>query len=225
MNDFYMRSFTWRVSKEYKRRNKIKASQYIVMTAAVIFAVFSLGLLYQIHMEQNYKIYDETLRFHVRAASDEKQEQELKLQVRDAVLGFLKETADSAQTAKNLEQQLKDKKEEICEIVAQTLKQLGFQEAVKVSVTKERFPFRRYGTVIFPAGEYHALRVDIGEAKGHNWWCAIYPELCYTSEEQFTLSGKGKEDMENALPKKEKETLAGKNIKIRFKLLEWIKKL
>ena len=63
---------------------------------------------------------------------------------------------------------------------------------VRVYFTKERFPIRHYGTAIFPAGEYQALRVDIGKAAGHNWWCAFYPNLCYTPEKNFTLSESGK---------------------------------
>lgn len=184
--------------------------------------ICNVGLLYQVHMEQEYHIYDTTLRFHVRAVSDESEEQNIKLKVRDGVLRFLKEEADGASSAQELQEWLETRKGAVRAAALETLEKLGYQREVKISVAKERFPIRHYGTVIFPAGEYQALRVDIGEAKGHNWWCAIYPELCYNTEEEFGLSGKGKEDLERDLSKKEQETLASSEIKLRFKLLEWI---
>ena len=90
-----------------------------------------------------------------------------------------------------------------------------------MSIVRERFPLRRYGNVWFPAGVYQALRVDIGGAAGHNWWCAIYPELCYNAEDSPALSGKGEQDMERDLPEEEREVLTGKKKKLHFRFLEW----
>ena len=193
-----------------------------IMIPVVLIFICSIGLMYQIYMEKNFRLYDETLRFHVRAVSDEPEEQALKRKVRNSVLAFLKEETDAAVSASQLEKSLKQETEQIKEAALKTIEKLGYEKEVKVTVTKERFPIRRYGTVIFPAGEYHALRVDIGAAEGHNWWCAIYPELCYNTEEEFELSGKGKKDLESALSEEEQKDLAGKRIKLRFKLLEWI---
>ena len=125
----------------------------------LICLLFSYSLLYQVYLEQTGPIYDNTLRFHVRA--------------------------DSAQ---ELKQNLAEKTEEIAQVAANA----SDGKPVRVYFTKERFPIRHYGTAIFPAGEYQALRVDIGKAAGHNWWCAFYPNLCYTPEKNFTLSESGK---------------------------------
>lgn len=185
---------------------------------------FSLGLLYQIYMEENFQIYNRTLRFHVRAASDLREEQQLKLQVRDAVLDFLQETVGRAEDSQNLEKDLSGKLTEIQKIAENTLQCAGSSRKVCVSLKNERFPIRRYGPVVFPAGEYSALRVDIGNACGHNWWCAIYPELCYQGENTMELSDKGEKDLNKNLSEKEKNTIAGKKVKMRFKILEWISK-
>ena len=188
----------------------------------LLLLFLSLGMIYQLYMEETFQIYDQTLRFHVRAASDEKEEQQLKLKVRDAVLASLQETIDTAENVQNLESALGERLDVIKETAETTLGQSGSEKMVTVVMTTERFPIRRYGSVVFPAGEYRALRVDIGEARGHNWWCAIYPELCYTGEKSMELSGKGKKDLDESLSEKEETVLAGKKIKFRFNILEWL---
>lgn len=164
----------------------MKTFNKITTIVILLFLLCSYGILYQVYMEETLHIYDNTLRFHVRADSDEKTEQERKLVVRDAVLNYVKEDVDKANSAQELKQCLAKKTEEIAEIAAGAAN----GKPVHVYFTKERFPIRRYGAAVFPAGEYQALRVDIGHAKGHNWWCAFYPKLCYTPEKGFTLSKK-----------------------------------
>ena len=187
----------------------------------ILLLIFlSLGLIYQFYMEETFQIYDQTLRFHVRAASDEKEEQQLKLTVRDAVLDSLRETVAAAENVQNLESTLEERLSDIKATAETTLQQYGSDKKVSVELTTERFPIRKYGAVVFPAGEYQALRVDIGKAQGHNWWCAIYPSLCYSGEKTLELSDKGKKDLDKSLSQKEKDTLAGEKIKFRFKILE-----
>ena len=156
--------------------------------ALCIFLMFSCGVLYQVCLEQTSPIYDNTLRFHVRADSDEEEAQERKRIVRDAVLRYVKEDVDRAGSAQEVKQDLAEKIEEIARVAANA----SDGKPVCVYFTRERFPIRHYGSAIFPAGEYEALRVDIGRAAGHNWWCAFYPNLCYTPEGKFTLSKTGK---------------------------------
>ena len=154
----------------------------------LICILLSYGILYQVRLEQTSPIYANTLRFHVRADSNEKEAQQRKLIVRDAVLRYVKEDIDKADSAQEVKQNLAAKTEEIAQVAANA----SDGKPVRVYFTKERFPIRHYGTAIFPAGEYQALRVDIGKAAGHNWWCAFYPKLCYTPEGKFTLSQKEK---------------------------------
>ena len=125
----------------------------------LICLLFSYSLLYQVYLEQTGPIYDNTLRFHVRADSDKKEAQERKLIVRDAVLRYVKEDVYRADSAQELKQNLAEKTEEIAQVAANA----SDGKPVRVYFTKERFPIRHYGTAIFPAGEYQALRVDIGK--------------------------------------------------------------
>lgn len=175
-----------------------------------LFLLFTLGLLGQIYMERYFQVFDKTLRFHVRAASDELWEQQCKRQVRDAVLDYIREDADRATDVRQLESLLQSKEGKIQEVAQRALDTAGNRAEAKVKFVKERFPLRQYGGIIFPAGTYRALRVDIGVAQGHNWWCAIYPELCYNEPDTFLLSGKGRSDLERILSRWEKRVLTGK---------------
>lgn len=192
----------------------------IKMASAMLLLLLTIGLLYQLHMEQSFQIYDSSLRFHVRAASDASMDQQLKQLVRDDVLREMREIADGAQSAEQLKNTLKGELRNIAQTAVQTLRKNGCEKGVKVSITKERFPVRNYGNVVFPAGVYHALRVDIGEAEGHNWWCAIYPELCYNTKND-PLSEKGKKDLKKDLSEKERKTLLNGKNHYGFKILEW----
>lgn len=192
-----------------------------VRMAAAVLLLLTAGLLYQIYMETHFQIYDAALRFHVRAASDLPAEQQLKLKVRDEVLVSLKSAADRAESAGELKEEVEAMLPDLARTAAETLRANGSGNSVRVSVSRERFPMRRYGKMVFPAGVYEALRVDIGPAKGHNWWCAIYPELCYNAEESSSLSEKGKRDVEKDVSNEEKQVLFGERGRFRIKILEW----
>lgn len=246
-------------AKYYQKDHKNK-SVCIVRVTAVLLLLLSAGLLYQMYVETHFQIYDVALRFHVRAASDEPEDQRRKLLVRDGVLEVLKDAVDTAGSAGELREAIEERLSEITDTAAGVLREdsgkktggrdnenagsdysgsdnesagPGYGESgggtgadhgaecVRVSIVRERFPLRRYGNVWFPAGVYQALRVDIGGAAGHNWWCAIYPELCYNAEDSPALSGKGERDMERDLPEEEREVLTGKKKKLRFRFLEW----
>lgn len=119
------------------------------------------------------------VRFHVLANSDSEEDQKLKLAVRDRVLeefgSSLAECGSKAETLALLE----TVREEICRIAADEVAVQGYGYPVRVSVVREDFPEKQYGQLVFPAGVYDSLRIEIGQAEGHNWWCVLYPQMCY----------------------------------------------
>lgn len=163
------------------------------------------GILFQLNLEETGKIYDHTLRFHVRADSDAPLEQELKRKVRDSVLEYLEYPIEHAENMQQMEQEVFCRLDEIKKIALDTLQKEGKERKITVSLRKERFPVCTYGAVSFPAGVYPALRIDIGKAQGHNWWCALYPKLCYVSEEEMELTEEKFEEIRKYLSKKERE--------------------
>ena len=118
------------------------------------------------------------IRFHVVANSDSREDQSVKLKIRDAVLESIQEdirrTADIAEAKRYLQENLP----RIQMLVEQTLTELGFLEGARVTLCKERFDVRHYDTFSLPAGVYDSLRIVIGEGKGRNWWCVSFPVFC-----------------------------------------------
>ena len=166
-----------------KLNNTNKLNKITFSISIIIFLLFSCGILCQTYIEKTCLLYDNSLRFHVRADSDEKEAQERKLIVRDAILQYVKTDVEQAHSAGELKQTLAKKTKQIARIAAKA----ADGKPIRVYFTQERFPIRDYGAAIFPAGEYQALRIDIGKAQGHNWWCAFYPKLCYIPEKKVNL--------------------------------------
>lgn len=128
------------------------------------------------------------LRLHVIANSDTAQDQALKLQVRDALLkkSSVFAAADSKQQAA---QTVASQLESLQRTAKRVVRQQGFDYDVAVSLEQSAFPTRTYGDVTLPAGDYDALRVVIGEGKGQNWWCVIFPPLCLPAASGGTALG------------------------------------
>lgn len=122
------------------------------------------------------ELRNSVLRLHILAESDSDYDQNLKLKVRDALLesGIL----DASENLEQAEKTARERLPEIVEIAERTLRQNGCNLPVSAEVTDMDFDERVYGNITMPAGNYKALRIKIGSASGHNWWCVMYPPLC-----------------------------------------------
>ena len=155
------------------------------------------------------RIEDGLIRLHVLAVSDDGEEQRIKLRVRDAVLSFLSPELEAVTDKAEAER-----------IVSKSLPQIraAAESAaegrdVTVTLTRERYPTRSYGSFALPAGEYDSLRVILGEGQGHNWWCVVFPPVCLGAESEEALSDAVGEDVFEIL-------CADGETSLRFKLLE-----
>src|SRR5699024_1387470 len=142
---------------------------------------------------------EQVLRFHVRANSDSAEDQREKLMVRDAVIDYVSPYMEQAETKEEAVEILKEKKEEIRRTADGVLERQGNPRKVEVYFTTESFPEREYDGYTFPAGVYDAVRVDLGEAGGHNWWCVMFPDLCMTKDEKEKISREAEEKMKKLL--------------------------
>ena len=170
---------------------------------SLMCAALGCGILYTRQARLQQAISDKVLRFHVLANSDSEADQTLKLAVRDRVLqeyGDLLETCTSKEETlaalKNAQQEISETAE--AEVLAQ-----GYAYPVRVSLVREEFPFKKYGDLIFPAGVYDALRIEIGEAKGKNWWCVLYPQMCYVDAAWGYSTEESHVRLQNTLTKEE----------------------
>ena len=122
----------------------------------------------------------EYLRIHIRANSDRQQDQAVKYQVRDAVISFLTPKIAQVKDKKGATKMLNDNLETITQVAVGVLEQNGFYYGASVKIKNEQFPTRVYGDFTLNQGFYDALIIELGSAQGQNWWCVVYPPLCFT---------------------------------------------
>ncbi len=123
------------------------------------------------------------LRMHILANSDSEQDQNLKIKVRDRLLEHSYDIFGECDTLEEMEDAAEEKLDYINNIAIQVIEENGFDYGVQSNLVSMEFDERTYGDMTMPAGNYEALRITIGEAQGHNWWCVMYPPLCIPAAE------------------------------------------
>lgn len=165
------------------------------------------------------KVRQEVLRLHVIANSDSAEDQKVKLLVRDALLEKSKDVFSENATLEQAETEACKNLPLFFETAKKTLRENGFDETVCVSVGKSSFPTKSYGDITLPAGEYNALRVEIGESAGKNWWCVMFPPLCLSA-------AAGEEELSDVLSGGEMELVKSRpKYEVRFWIVEKIEQL
>lgn len=161
------------------------------------------------------QIATQVLRFHIRANSDTVADQQKKLRIKQSLLEWLtpilSENTSKSEIIQCIRKNLPDIRKEATRMAA--------PEPVTVTLQKEWFPEKTYGTCTFPEGIYDALRVDIGQAKGHNWWCVLYPSLCFADALEPSMTEEGEEKLQQVLDEDAYDLLLHpQKLKIRFRL-------
>ena len=182
-----------------------------------IFLVFTLcAVIFTPFVAMSEDISENVFRLHIIANSDSKFDQDLKLKVRDKVLQY---TKDIYSGCKNIDDAVivsQNNVKLINEVAQKTLAFYGSDYEVKTYVTKEYFTTRYYDDFTLPAGNYNTLKIEIGKAKGHNWWCVMFPSVC--------LSG-CTDDFYNSLSYDEVRLIKSNKYAVRFKAVEIYEKL
>ena len=182
---------------------------FALIVAAVVTTSVVMGDVQRKERAVQEHLAEEVLRFHVLANSDSRTDQAVKMEVRDAVLSYLKEVLPEELDVKETTRWMRGHTEEI--------RQVAEQKTVSVAVTTCYFPDRTYGDVTFPAGNYKTLRIELGDAAGHNWWCVLYPNLCFLDTTNAVLPEKGKQQLKKVLTEEEySEVTAGSKFQIRW---------
>lgn len=164
-------------------------------------------------------ISNRVLRLHVLANSDSTQDQALKLKVRDRVLAESAGMLDNIANKNDAESAVKSRLPQLEAAAADEIKKQGYDYPVKVELTRMYFTTRQYNTVTLPAGEYDALRVTIGKAEGHNWWCVIFPPMCLPAAEE-------PKELSDVLNTSQLQIVEGKGgFEVKFLTVEYYEKL
>ena len=184
---------------------------------SLMCAALGCGILYTRQARLQQTISDKVLRFHVLANSDSEADQNLKLAVRDAVGSFMQEKLTDVENLEECELVVRQSLGEIEEAAAETIAENGYDYDVTAELEHTSFPVKNYGSYTFPAGDYEALRIVIGEGNGHNWWCVLYPNLCFLDKTCAVVSDEGKEDLKGVLTDEEYQLLTdNKELKVKW---------
>lgn len=177
--------------------------------------------------EMQKGIANEIIRFHVIANSDSKADQALKYLVRDALVKELTPYLKDAQDITTAREIISSNISVIKKTAENTIKSCGYSYDVAVALKPCYFPLKIYGDYTFPPGTYDALRVQIGEAAGENWWCVMFPPLCFVDETYSIVDEESQKKLKYLLTEEEYNSLVSQKtpVKIKFKLFEAFKKL
>ncbi|AKN33284.1 peptidase [Clostridium carboxidivorans P7] len=177
-------------------------------------------------------IASKIIRFHVIANSDSKSDQALKLKVRDKVLEYMQPKLKSSKSIDESREIIRKSNNEIITIAEDVIKKNGYNYAVKTTLSNENFPIKTYGNITLPQGKYEAYRIIIGNGEGQNWWCVMFPPLCFIDITKGEVSYKETEkDMKKVLSPEEYKMIDNQisnsgdknSIKVKFKILELLK--
>ncbi len=197
---------------------KIQKKQIICTVLALIISLCATGLLTEAKVtEVQKKMADEVFRFHVLANSDSEEDQALKMKVKEKVIAYMKEELPESESVEMTKAWAESHIREIEKVAEKTLQKEGCKDTVTAEVTNCYFPDKTYGDITFPKGEYEALRIEIGAAKGQNWWCVLYPNLCFIDAVHAVVPDEGKEELKEVLDEEEYELVtATSKFKIRW---------
>ena len=198
----------------------IKQALVLSLLAGILGATVIIAWHMQEIRESQLHIAEQVIRFHIRANSDTKEDQAEKMLVKKQVVEYLQPLMEQANTIEEGREILLDYEEEIKQVAEEVLKSTTGR-SVNVFMTREKFPMKRYGDMVFPPGEYEALRVDIGEANGQNWWCVMYPSLCFINETHGIVPEVSKEKLKYVLTERDYEQLKPE---YRLKFIDLIKR-
>ncbi len=167
------------------------------------FAEKTQELQERLDKEVQEGIAGKIFRLHVVANSDKEEDQELKLDVKKTVVDYLSRRLGSGADLEETREYVLENLPEIEQAALKTIEEQGKDYPVSAVVEKTYFPDKTYGDCTFPAGEYEALNIRIGKGEGKNWWCVLYPSLCFIDDTWGIVSREKKEELREILTEEE----------------------
>lgn len=205
---------------------KLLKNPKVKMVIILSFLLFIYTTICALSYAQNVStdIANNVFRLHVLANSDSEEDQNLKYKVRNNLLSYMNEICKNCETKQEAISLVEENKGNFKQIALDTIRSEGFSYDVNINIGNFEFPTKDYGDISLPAGFYDALRVEIGGAKGQNWWCVMFPPLCFVDVTSGVVPEESKELLENNLSEEEFALVSDSSdseIQFKFKLLEF----
>lgn len=200
--------------------------RFFVLLLLLTLFIFVSALSYVNAVSED--IADSVFRLHVIANSDSEEDQSLKLKVRDELLSYMNTLAKDCTSKEEIVALAREHQEEFKAIAEKVIGDNGFSYPVTIQIGESDFPTKTYGDISLPSGTYDALRVQIGEAKGKNWWCVMFPPLCFVDVSTGIVPDDSKKEMQESLNDEEYDLISktdDSEIHFKFKLIEFFQNL
>lgn len=206
---------------------KKKLNFILILTILIFLYIVLLSFNYS--QAISYNLSDSVFRLHIIANSDSAADQELKLKVRDNIIEYMNTLTSSSSDKKNVISMVNTHLDSFKEIALNTIKENGYNYDVNIEIGNFHFPTKSYGDISFPAGNYDALKIEIGNAIGQNWWCVLFPPLCFVNSSTGVVPDDSKNTLKENINSESYEIISEGNnsndntsdIKIKFKIIEF----
>ncbi|NLJ90627.1 MAG: stage II sporulation protein R [Clostridiales bacterium] len=189
-------------------KQKVKQLKHLpIIILGLICISISAFMIACISKEYSNKLQEgiasEIIRFHVIANSDSKEDQELKLKVRDNITNYLEPLLDGVNSVDEARMVLKDNLPTMERLANETISKNNFSYYATASIENVYFPLRVYGDIALPPGEYESVRIKLGNSSGKNWWCIMFPPLCFVDSTYSLVPDSSKEYLKEVLTDEE----------------------
>lgn len=195
----------------------------IVLISFIILSAYSYASAINEDLSNN------VFRLHVIANSDSREDQDLKYKVRDKLIEYMKSLTTNINTKEEVIEIANNHISDFESIAKEVITKNGFDYDVKVEIGNFSFPTKQYGDISFPAGFYDALKVEIGNAKGQNWWCVMFPPLCFVDVTSGIVPEESKENLQDNLGEEEYDIISNTEdseiVNFKFKIVEFFENL
>lgn len=206
---------------------KKKLNFIFILTILVFIYIALLSFNYSKAISSN--LSDSVFRLHIIANSDSSADQELKLKVRDKIIEYMNTLTSNSSDKKDVISIVNNHLDSFKEIALNTIKENGYNYDVNIEIGNFHFPTKSYGDISFPAGNYDALKIEIGDAIGQNWWCVLFPPLCFVNSSTGVVPDDFKNTLKENINSESYEIISEGNnsndntsdIKIKFKIIEF----
>lgn len=190
----------------------------------ILFLFFTFLLINITSYSKDVKqgLAENFFRLHIIANSNSPIDQELKFKVRDSVLEYINEEIPNNLSKDEVILEVQNKLADIKLIAESTIKSYGFNYDINLEINNFYFPTKNYYNLSLPAGYYDALKISIGNAQGENWWCSLFPPLCFIDMSSGKITEDSKNNLKSSLSNEEFEIINKSNpsIRLKFKFLE-----
>lgn len=200
--------------------------RFIIVLFLLILFIFVSAISYVSAVSNN--ISNSVFRLHVIANSDSKEDQNLKYIVRDELIEYMNNIAKDCSSKEEVISIAKNNISNFENIARKTIEENGYNYNITVEIGNFDFPTKSYGDITLPAGSYDSLRVKIGKAEGQNWWCVMFPPLCFVDVTSGVVPDESKQEMKDSMPEEEYSLISktdNSEINFKFKLIEFFENI